>query len=525
MFISHSILFSLDAMLKPPLLMPSSDWRVLLGVCLAAVAMPMTFTGPAVALRDIAHSLGGSPVALAWATNAFMLGFGSFLMLAGALADRHGRRRVFLMGLAGFVLASLALIGAPNLVVFNLLRAAQGVASAALFAGGAAALAQAFDGPARLRAFSLLGTSFGAGLTLGPVAAGWLTAAFGWRAIFVLVAACAVLAWRVAAPVLRESRDPRATRLDAAGALTFTLALALFTFGLLQAPEAGWGGPATVAALLGAALLLAWFVRIERRTARPMLDLSLFRYPRFVGVQLLAAAPAYGYVVLLVLLPVRFVGIEGVSTARAGLWMVALSAPLLVLPSVAALLARRFSAASLCGAGLLLSAVGLVWLGFAGNGQAALGPMLVIGVGMSLPWGLMDGLAVSVVPKERAGMATGIFSTTRVAGEGLALAIVGAGLSALVANRLVHHAAVPTEVAAAVAQRLVAGDLGGATLLWHPLSPEVMANAYRQAYQSAFATLALVLASVTGTTAATVFIFLGRAPAQAVSAPQPGIGS
>lgn len=489
-------------------------WRLLAGVCLASAAMPMTFTGPAVALRDIAHSLGHAPVALAWVTNAFMLGFGSCLMLAGALADRHGRRRMFLLGIAAFVLASLALIGAPGLTVFNLLRAAQGVASAGVFAGGAAALAQAFEGPARLRAFSVLGTSFGAGLTLGPVAAGWLTAAFGWRAIFVLVAVCAAIAWRVAAPVLHESRDPQATRLDGPGALAFTLMLALFTFGLLQAPDTGWRSPATIAALLGAALLLAGFVRIERRASRPMLDLSLFRYPRFVGVQLLAAAPAYGYVVLLVLLPVRFVGIEGVPTAQAGLWMVALSAPLLVLPPVAALLARRFSVASLCGAGLLLSAGGLVWLGMAGSGHAALVPMLVIGAGMSLPWGLMDGLAVSVVPKERAGMATGIFSTTRVAGEGLALAIVGAGLSALIAYRLVSSGAAPVEVAAAVAQRLVTGDLDGAAVLWHPLSSVAMASAYQHVYQSAFATLALVLAGVTATTAVVVFVFLGRGPAR-----------
>lgn len=510
-------------MQSPSFITRRNHRRVLAGVCLASAAMPMTFTGPAVALRDIAHSLGGSPVALAWVTNAFMLGFGSFLMLAGALADRHGRRRVFLMGIAGFVLASLALTGAPNLAVFNLVRAAQGVASAAVFAGGAAALAQAFEGPARLRAFSLLGTSFGAGLTLGPVAAGWLTGTFGWRAIFVLVGICATIAWLVAAPVLRESRDPRATRLDAPGAIAFTLALVLFTFGLIQVPEVGWGSPVAVGAMLGAALLLAWFVRIERRATRPMLDLSLFRYPRFVGVQLLAAAPAYGYVVLLVLLPVRFVGIEGVSTAQAGLWMVALSAPLLVLPSVAALLARRFSAASLCGVGLLVSAAGLVWLGTAGGGHAAMGPMLVIGAGMSLPWGLMDGLAVSVVPKERAGMATGIFSTTRVAGEGLALAIVGAGLSALVAHRLVHSGIAPAEVASAVAQRLVTGDLEGAALLWHPLSPAAMASAYRHAYRSAFGTLALVLAGVTSATAAMVFAFLGRGPVQVVGTATHGL--
>ncbi len=255
-------------------------------------AMPMTFTGPAVALRDIAAGLGGTPEALAWVTNAFMLAFGSFLMTAGALADRHGRRRVFVCGVVGFVAASAALLAAPDIVVFDLLRGLQGVASAAVFAGGAAALAQAFDGADRLRAFSVLGTSFGVGLTLGPLAAGWLTAAWGWRAIFLLVIGCAVLALSIARPALRESRDPDAHSLDWLGATTFTLALSVFTWSVLQAPAHGWGSAPTLAGLVGAAALLVTFVRIERRALRPMLELRLLRYPRFVGVQLLAAAPA-----------------------------------------------------------------------------------------------------------------------------------------------------------------------------------------------------------------------------------------
>lgn len=489
---------------------PGPAWPVLAAVCLASAAMPLTFTGPAVAVRDIAASLGEQPTLLAWVTNAFMLGFGGCLMVAGALADRQGRRKVFLAGLVAFMLASAALVVAPGLLVFDLLRLLQGVASAAVLASGGAALAQAFDGPARLRAFSLLGTSFGAGLTLGPVAAGWLTDRFGWRAIFLLVIACAAVAFVLAVATLRESRDPGAQSLDRAGAATFTGALAAFTVGLLQAPQAGWGSVQTLATLAASALLLAWFVRIEKRAARPMLDLDLFHYPRFVGVQLLAAAPAYGFVVLLVLLPVRFIGIEGLPVGQAGRWMAMLSAPLLVLPLVAGQLARRIAPATICGAGLLLSAAGLVWLGLAGSGQGVLAPMLLIGVGMGLPWGLMDGLAVSVVPKERAGMANGIFSTTRVAGEGLALAVVAAALVALISHRL----GLPADAARAVAQRLASGDLPGASALWPALSPGVLAGVY----QSAFSTLALMLAAITALTALVVFLFLGR-PAKALSSP------
>ncbi len=194
--------------------------------------------------------------------------------------------------------------------------------------------------------------------------------------------------------------------------------LALFTYGMLLVPERGWSDGLVVGALIGSAVCLVLFIQIERTVARPMLDLSLFRYRRFVGVQLLAAAPAYGFVVLLVLLPLRFVGIEGMGAIAGGGLMIALSAPLLILPIVAGWLTRWLRPATLCGTGLILTACGLGWLSTLPSGTPAallLLPMLMIGTGISLPWGLMDGLAVDVVPSERAGMAMGIFSTVRVA--------------------------------------------------------------------------------------------------------------
>jgi MFS family permease len=483
---------------------------ILLAVCLAALALPLSFAGGAVATPALGRALAGGPVALNWVTNAFMLTFGSFLMAAGALADQFGRKRVFTIGVAGFVLASVALGFAPTLLVVDLLRAAQGAAAAAALAGGTAALAQEFDGAARTRAFSLLGTTFGLGLAFGPVLAGWLIGWLGWRAIFATGALVGALALWVGVPSMRETRDPDAAGLDRAGAASFTGALSLFTFGVIQAPTDGWTSPLVVGLLAGAAALAVAFVVIEARVARPMLDLSLFRYPRFVGVQVLPVATCYCYIVLLVLLPLRFIGIDGYRALDAGLLMLALSAPMLVVPLVAAWLTRWIPAGVIAGLGLLVAAAGLHWLGAAlagGAGRAALAPMLLIGVGAGLPWGLMDGLSISVVPKERAGMATGIFSTTRVAGEGIALAIVGALLAALVQARL--HGVAPQAASSALvdaAARLATGDLMHAAALLPGVGREVL----RQIYRDAFGTLLDALAVVTVSCAVLIVVFLGR---------------
>jgi hypothetical protein len=277
---------------------------------------------------------------------------------------------------------------------------------------------------------------------------------------------------------------------------------------LLQAPDSGWSSASSLGLFAGAALLLAAFIRVERRAARPMLDLSLFRLPAFAGVQLLAAAPAFSFVVLLVLLPARFIGIEGYSAFDAGRMMIALSAPMLVLPMLAGLAAQRFAAACICASGLLLAAGGLLWLSTCSPGPPAaalVGPLLLIGCGISLPRGLMDGLAISVVPVERAGMAAGIFNTTRVAGEGLALAIVSAVLGSFTVAALGGGiAGIGAAQAAQAGPFLALGELRHAG----ELLPQAGAADLAQAYGTAFRHLLYVLAGITTTSALLILAFL-----------------
>jgi len=495
---------------------------VLAAVCLAALALPLGFSGGALATPAIGRELGGGPAALNWVTNAFMLAFGSLLMAAGTCADRYGRRRVFALGVGGFAVCSLLLCAAPTLFVLDLLRALQGIAAAAALAGGTAALAQEYDGPGRTRAFSLLGTTFGLGLAFGPVLAGVLIEHLGWRAVFATGAVTTVPALAFGVPRMRESHDPGARTIDWPGIATFTGARSCFTYALIESAALGWSSSLVRGLLAGSVVLAAAFWRVETRAVRPMLDLTLLRYRRFLGVQLLPVATCYGYIVLLVVLPLRLVGVDGFGAVAAGGMMVALSAPLLVVPMLAALLTRWLAAGVIAGVGLALASAGLVWLAAAfrhGADAGLVAPLLAIGIGAGLPWGLMDGLSVSVVPKERAGMAAGVFSTARVAGECIALATVDAALTVLAHARIaaLDGAAVPAAAAWSAAARLGGGDLAGAAALL----PHVSRHALLSSHAAAFDLLLHALAAVTLACACAVVLMLGRARADADPSPSP----
>ncbi len=486
-------------------------WLVLAAVCMAGVILPLSFTGAAVATPAIGRTLGGSATALNWVVNGFMLAFGSCLMVAGAMADAYGRKRIFASGIALFVLASIGVAMAPSVMAIGWLRALQGVAAALSMAGGSAALAQEFDGHARIRAFSLLGTTFGVGLAFGPLIAGALVQTMGWRAIFVLCAVVGTLAFVFGVPCMRETRDPQARGVDWAGAASFTATLVLLTWALMEVPERGRADGVVLALFAAAALGLTAFIVIEQRVTRPMLDLSLFRFRRFVGVQFLPIATAC-YVVMLVVLPARLIGIEGQGETEAGITMIALSLPLLAVPLLAVQLAHRWSAATLTCFGLLLAAVGFWWLGDVAPGQPAtawIAPMLLTGFGTGFAWGLMDGLSVSVVPKERAGMATGIFSTTRVAGEAIALAVVGAVLSALIVAQTGTSGVVSAGTWMEAAHRTAMGNVSAALALLPAGSSPMLTSAYG----AAFTQLARALAGVSVISAVVVWALLGRSPA------------
>ncbi|OHV95967.1 MFS transporter [Janthinobacterium lividum] len=479
----------------------------MLAACLTGLLIPLCFTGPAVALPALGAELHGSAAALNWVINAYILSYGSAMMVAGSLTDVLGRRRVWLAGLALFCLATLSIAVAPSVAWIAALRFAQGLGGAAAFAAAMSSLAPLFHGAARNRVMSVLGTTFGLGLAFGPLAAGAMLALARWPAIFYATATLGAMGMLLVWGSVPADPPHGKGRLDWPGALSFSAALGLLTLGMLLVPEHGWRSGAVLLPVAASMLLFLAFGAIERRTAQPLLDLSLFRQRRFIAVQVLAASPAFLFIVLIVMLPGRFIGIDSMSALAAGRLMIALAAPLLLVPMLAALLARWITAGSVCAAGLLLAAAGLAWLAqVLGHGTAAAlaGPLLLIGAGIGLPWGLMDGMALNVLETERAGMATGIFNTVRISADGVALALAGAVLAGLIGTGLARQLPAGLPVLAA-ASRAALGDIQQATQLLG--GHETL---LRASYDAAFRQLLNGLAVLAVALAALVPYLLGK---------------
>jgi MFS family permease len=161
--------------------------KVLMAICISAVIIPLVFTGPAISTLAVGQDLGGDQSSLSWIVNAYAIAFGGCVMAAGAIGDQIGRKRCFVTGLWIFIITSVLIGLTSNLLLLNLLRAAEGIGGALILTSATSLLAQAFEGAERTRAFSFLGTAFGVGLAFGPMAAGFLIGHLGWRALYFVV--------------------------------------------------------------------------------------------------------------------------------------------------------------------------------------------------------------------------------------------------------------------------------------------------------------------------------------------------
>jgi EmrB/QacA subfamily drug resistance transporter len=378
-----------------------------------------------VALPDMASSLHSSFTDLQWVIDGYALVLAALVLTAGSIADRVGRRAVYLAGLVLFAASSASCGAASNATILITSRFVQGLGAAMMFATTMALLSNSYRGRDRGIAFGMWGAINGAAAAAGPIVGGLLTTHLGWRWIFFINLPVSVIAVTMTLLVITESRDPQARRVDVPGMVTFTAAAACLTYALIRGD---WASARTLALVAATVVALIAFVVIELRRHDPMLDLSLLRNPAFsallIGGALMSAAAwsAMTYESL------WLQSLLGMSAVGAGLVLLPAAGMSLVMSASLGRYTHRIPPGLLIGGGLLVIGAGDLAVSIlrSGSGWPTLiaGLTLVgIGAGMFIP--PYSSTAMSLVPHQRAGMAAGAATTFRQLGYAFGIAVLG----------------------------------------------------------------------------------------------------
>ncbi|MFF0423742.1 MFS transporter [Streptomyces sp. NPDC004520] len=405
---------------------PAARPRATLAVTAAATAVAlMNYTAPMLTLPDMAAAFGTPPSAQAWLLNGTPLGLAVLLLVAGGLADAHGRRRVFLLGTLTLGLTTALGALAGSTLTFTLARVAQGAASAAVLAGSLGLLAHAYPaGRDRIRATGVWGASVSGGIALGPLLAAALSLA-DWRLAYGTLGAAALLTAAAGTRTLaREQKASGAPRPDTPGALTLGLALTALLTALTLGRD-GWLRPSVGLLLLTAAALTTLFVLVEHRSRTPMIDLALLRRPAFLASTLGALFTGLAVIGLFSVVPALLQSRAGMSPLTSAALFLLWSGTAFVVALQARRLAGRLSATYQLAVGFALSATGVLALLGALDGPwpRLLPGLLAAGVGSGLLNAALPRLAVDSVPPERAAMGSGANNTARYIGSSAGVAL------------------------------------------------------------------------------------------------------
>ena len=399
-------------------------------VCLATAMLMLDIAVVNTALPKIAADLHSGLAGIQWLVDAYTLALASIVLTAGSVADRIGRRTVFIGGITLFTATSLVCALASDMAVLDVARALQGMGAAMMFASSLAILVDAFPTePGRAKAFAAYGATIGASFAVGPLVGGALTSGISWRAVFYVNVPLGVAALAASRAWLRESRDSSPRAIDPIGQATLTGGLFLLVLALLRGNQGGWGSARIVAELVGAAVFLLLFVVTESRVAQPMLPLHFFRRPDFTGAQIAAFAISASFFALFLYITLYLQEVLRLSPIQAGLVILPGTILMFAVSGATAELMRRIRPGLLVVIGLVLVAAGLALMTVAGAHSAwtALLPgELVVFFGTGLLNPALAAVAMGCVPERQSGLAAGVNDAFRQGGIAVGVAAFGA---------------------------------------------------------------------------------------------------
>jgi EmrB/QacA subfamily drug resistance transporter len=450
-----------------------------------------------VALPSIERALNANFSDLQWVIDAYALTLAGLLLAAGSLADKIGRRLVFMLGLAIFSASSLACGLAPDPLFLHISRAVQGVGGAMMFGTSLALIAQEFQGRDRGVALGIWGATTAVAVSIGPLVGGALVDALSWRWIFLVNVPVGLVALLIARMRLRESRDPAASGVDLRGVAVLCPALFLLVYGLIRGNDEGWGSSLIISCFAASVLLLVLFAVVEHRAADPLLDLSLFRKPAFTGATIVAFALGASIFSMFLYITLFFQNVLGFSPFEAGLRSLPVTGPILFVSPLSGRLTARVPVRLLLGTGLAFVTLGLLLMGNLSDssGWTALLPgQILAGVGVGLATPALASTAVGVVPPQLSGMGSGANNTARQLGLAAGIAGLGSIFQSRIESTLTSLVTgTPASTHVHELSRAVSsGGTGRALQAVTPTARANVADAAHHAFVTGFNTIAMV---------------------------------
>ena len=494
-----------------------NPWWTLAAVSVGVIMVGLDASVVAIANPRIAADLDASLPDLQWITDSYLLALASLLIFGGKLGDMLGRKRMFLLGVAGFAVASvgIGLIGTVGGVIA--LRAVQGVFGALLMPSTLAIVRSTFPAEKLNTAIGIWGAASGVSVAAGPILAGVLVEHYSWASVFYINVPIAIIALALGVAAIVESRSDGEHRLDITGILTLSGSLFLTVYGLIKAPEWGWLNPQTLAFLMGGALLMGAFIIAERNAADPLLPLRLFANRSLSIGTAVVTINFFALFGALFFMTLFLQNVQGWSPVQTGVRTLPLSAAMMVAAPLSGVLTQRFGPRPSMVAGLGAVAGGLALLtGLdAGSGYGAIWPAFtLLGLGVGLVLTASSDAIVANAPVDDAGIAGGLQSTSVQLGAVLGTTILGSVLSSRVGSTLqdsLTGCGVPLPIAEklAPAQELVAKGLAPSV----PGAPQPLTAAIVDGSHTAFMSglqISLGVGAAAATIGAALALFVRR---------------